>query len=73
MKRPLGESATALPLQLLAAFVTELLWRGCKAFGPFPASLYAFGIRCQDLSVGRLADLAEGALRQGWTPGSVGD
>jgi hypothetical protein len=64
IKRPLGESATALPLQLIAAFVTDLLWRVFKAFGHFPASLYEFVTRCQELSLVRLADLADGALRQ---------
>jgi hypothetical protein len=63
-KRPLGESATALPLQLIAAFVTDLLWRVCKAFGHFPARLYEFVARCQDMSLARLADVADGALRQ---------
>lgn len=64
IKRPLGESATALPLQLIAAFVTDLLWRVFKAFGHFPASLYEFVSRCQELSLVRLADVADGALRQ---------
>jgi Transposase DDE domain len=64
IKRPLGESATALPLQLIAAFVTDLLWRVFKAFGHFPASLYEFVTRCQELSLVRLADIADGALRQ---------
>jgi Transposase DDE domain len=64
IKRPLGESATALPLQLIAAFVTDLLWRVFKAFGHFPASLYEFVTRYQELSLVRLADIAAGALRQ---------
>jgi hypothetical protein len=64
IKRPLGESATALPLQLIAAFVTDLLWRVFKAFGHFPASLYEFVTRCQELSLVRLADLTDGALRR---------
>jgi Transposase DDE domain len=64
IKRPLGESATALPLQLIAAFVTDLLWRVFKAFGHFPASLYEFVSRCQELSLARLADVTDGALRQ---------
>jgi hypothetical protein len=51
IKRPLGESATALPLQLIAAFVTDLLWRVFKAFGHFPASLYEVVSRCQELSL----------------------
>jgi hypothetical protein len=64
IKRPLGESAPALPLQLLAAFVTDLLWRVFKAFGHFPASLYECVTRCQELSLVRLVDIADGALRQ---------
>jgi hypothetical protein len=64
IKRPLGESANALPLQLSAAFVTDLVWRVFKAFGHFPASLYKFVTRGQELSLVRLADLADGALRQ---------
>jgi hypothetical protein len=64
IKRPLGESANALPLQLIAAFVTDLLWRVFKAFGHFPASLYEFVTRCQELSLVRLTDIAEGTLRQ---------
>jgi hypothetical protein len=64
IKRPLGESANALPLQRIAAFVTDLLWRVFKAFGHFPASLYEFVTRCQELSLVRLADVADGALRQ---------
>jgi DDE family transposase len=64
IKRPLGESANARPLQLSAAFVTDLLWRVFKAFGHFPASLYEFVTRCQELSLVRLADIADGTLRQ---------
>jgi hypothetical protein len=64
IKRPLGESANALPLQLLAAFVTDLLWRVFKTFGHFPASLYEFVTRCQELSLVRLTDITEGTLRQ---------
>lgn len=63
-KRPLGESATALPLQLLAACVTDLLWRVFKAVGHFPASLSEFVTRCQELSLVRLTDIAEGSLQQ---------
>jgi DDE family transposase len=64
IKRPLGERATALPLQLSAAFVTDLLGRVCKACGHFPARRYAFVTRGQELSLVRLADIADGALRQ---------
>jgi Transposase DDE domain len=64
IKRPLGEGANALPLQLIAAFVTDLLWRVFKAFGHFSASLYEFVTRCQELSLVRLADITDGALRR---------
>jgi Transposase DDE domain len=64
IKRPLGESANALPLQLIAAFVADLLWRVFKAFGHFPASLYEFVTRCQELSLVRLTDITDGALRR---------
>jgi hypothetical protein len=64
LKQPLGESATALPLQLIAAFVADLLWRVFKTFGHFPASLYEFVMRCQELSLVRLADMTTGALRR---------
>ena len=67
IKHPLGESATALPLHLIAAFVTDLLWRVFKAFGHFPASLYEFVTRCQELSLVRLVDIANGALRRALT------
>lgn len=63
LKRPVGERANALPLHLIAAVVTDLLWRVFKALGHCPASLYEFVTRCQELSLGRLADVAEGALR----------
>jgi Transposase DDE domain len=64
IKQPLGESASALPLQLIAAFVPDLLWRVFKAFGHFPASLYEFVTRCQELSLVRLTDMTTGALRR---------
>jgi hypothetical protein len=64
LKRPVGESATALPLHLIAALVTGLLWRVLTAFGPFSASPYEFVTRCQELRLGRLAAITDGALRR---------
>lgn len=64
LKRPLGERANALPLQLIAACVTDLLWRVFNACGHFPASLYEVVTRCQEMSLARLADIADGTLRQ---------
>ena len=42
IKEPLGSSANALPLQLVAAFVTDLLLRVFKHAGGFNGTLYAF-------------------------------
>jgi hypothetical protein len=42
IKEPLGRSENALPLQIVAAFVTDLLLRVCKHAGGFKETLYAF-------------------------------
>ena len=42
IKEPLGCSENALPLQIVAAFVTDLLLRVCKHAGGFKGTLYAF-------------------------------
>jgi Transposase DDE domain len=64
IKRPLGETANALQLQILGAFVADLLWRVFKAFGHFPKSLYEFVTRYQELSLVRVVDLPAGAFRR---------
>ena len=64
IKEPLGERANALQLQIVAAFVTDLLWRAFKTFGGFRGSLYEFVTRCQELSLVRIADLVDRAFRQ---------
>ncbi len=64
IKKPLGESQDALQIQLVAAFVADLLWRVFKTWGRFPASLYEFVTRCQELSLVRLDDVAPGAFRR---------
>jgi hypothetical protein len=64
IKRPLGETANALQLQIIAAFVADLLWRVFKAFGHFPTSLYEFVTRYQELSLVRVVDVPPGAFRQ---------
>jgi hypothetical protein len=64
IKRPLGETANALQLQILGAFVADLLWRVFKTFGHFPKSLYEFVTRYQELSLGRVADVPPGAFRR---------
>jgi len=64
IKEPLGESAKALQIQIVAAFVTDLLWRAFKTFGGFAGSLYEFVTRCQEMSLVRISDLADRAFRR---------
>ena len=64
IKEPLGRSETALQNQIVAAFVTDLLWRVFKAFGHFPKSLYEFVTRYQELSLVRITDVPPGGFRQ---------
>lgn len=61
VKEPLGRSANALPLQIVAAFVTDLLLRVFKQGGGFQGSLYEFVTTCRDLALVPLARL--GTLR----------
>lgn len=63
LKRPLGQTANALQLQIIAAFVCDLLWRVFKALGHFPKTLYEFVTRYQELSLVRVADVPFGAFR----------
>jgi hypothetical protein len=64
IKRPLGETANALQLQILGAFVADLLWRVFKAFGHFPKSLYEFVTRYQELSLIQVTAIPPGAFRR---------
>lgn len=64
VKRPLGQTANALQLQIIAAFVCDLLWRVFKALGHFPKTLYEFVMRYQELSLVRVADVPFGAFRR---------
>jgi hypothetical protein len=64
IKRPLGETANALQLQILGAFVADLLWRVFKALGHFPKSLYEFVTRYQELSLVQVAAIPLGTFRQ---------
>ena len=57
VKEPLGRSANALPLQIVAAFVTDLLLRVFKHSGGFRGSLYEFVTLCRDLALVPLAQL----------------
>ena len=57
VKEPLGRSANALPLQIVAAFVTDLLLRAVKHSGAYRGSLYEFVTLCQAVAVVPLAQL----------------
>jgi IS4 transposase len=64
IKRPLGESENALPVQIVSAFVTDLLLRAFKHSSGFTSSLYEFVSTCQELSLVPLKELTKGALRR---------
>ena len=62
IKEPLGRSEHALPLQIVAAFVTDLLLRAFKHCGGFKGKLYEFVTTCRDLALVPIARL--GSLRE---------
>jgi hypothetical protein len=64
IKRPLGESENALPVQIVSAFVTDLLLRAFKHSSSFTSSLYEFVSNCQELSLVPLKELTNGTLRR---------
>jgi hypothetical protein len=64
IKRPLGNSENALPVQLVSAFVTDLLLRAFKHSSGFTSSLYEFVSNCQELSLVPLKELTKGILRR---------
>jgi hypothetical protein len=64
IKRPLGESENALPVQIVSAFVTDLLLRAFKHSSGFTRSLYEFVSNCQELSLVPLKELTNGTLRR---------
>jgi hypothetical protein len=64
IKRPLGNSENALPVQIVGAFVTDLLLRTFKHSSGFTSSLYEFVSTCQELSLVPLKELTKGALRR---------
>lgn len=51
VKEPLSRSENGLPLQIVAAFVTDLLLRVFKQGGAFKGRLYEFITTCRDLSL----------------------
>jgi hypothetical protein len=62
VKEPLGRNSNALPLQIVAAFVTDLLLRAFKHSGGFKGSLYEFVTTCRDVSLTPICRL--GSLRE---------
>jgi hypothetical protein len=64
IKRPLGNSENALPVQIVSAFVTDLLLRAFKHSSGFTSSLYEFVSNCQEFSLVPLKELANNALRR---------
>jgi DDE family transposase len=64
IKRPLGESENALPVQIVSAFVTDLLLRAFKHSSGFTSSLYEFVSHCQEFSLVPLKELTQGILRR---------
>lgn len=65
VKEPLGRSENGLPLQIVAAFVTDLLLRIFKQASGVKGSLYGFVTTCRDLSlvpISHLLSLRDGLL-----------
>lgn len=62
VKEPLGRSENALALQIVAAFVTDLLLRAFKQCGGFKGNLHEFVELCREMLLSppdRLGDLQE--------------
>jgi putative transposase len=64
IKRPIGESENALPVQIVSALVTDVLLRAFKHSSGFTSSLYEFVSTCQELSLVPLKELTNSALRR---------
>jgi hypothetical protein len=65
IKRPLGENEQALQLQILSAFVTDLLLKAFKHSSGFTTRLYDFVSRCKAASLTPSSEMpADSTLRQ---------
>jgi hypothetical protein len=64
IKRPLGNSDNALPVQIVSAFVTDVVLRAFKHSSGFTSSLYEFVSHCQEFSLVPLKELTKGILRR---------
>ena len=51
IKQPLGRSEQALPVQIVGAFITDLLLRAFEHSSGFTSGLYEFVTRCQEMSL----------------------
>jgi hypothetical protein len=65
VKEPLGRSEQAMPVQIVGAFVTDLLLRAFKQSSSFTGSHYEFVARCQEVSLTSVDQIPEeSALRK---------
>lgn len=70
VKEPLGESENALPLQIVAAFVTDLVLRAFKHCGGFKGPLYEFVKTCREISLTPISGVI-GPMRQALAAAAV--
>jgi hypothetical protein len=70
VKEPLGENENALPLQIVAAFVTDLVLRAFKHSGGFKGALYDFVKTCREIALIPIFGVI-GPMRQALTAAAV--
>jgi hypothetical protein len=70
VKEPLGESENALPLQIVAAFVTDLVLRAFKHSGGFKGALYDFVKTCREIALVPISGVI-GPMRKTLTAAAV--
>jgi len=70
VKEPLGESENALPLQIVAAFVTDLALRAFNHCGGFKGTLYDFVKTCREIALIPISGVI-GRMRQALVAAAV--
>jgi hypothetical protein len=70
VKEPLGESENALPLQIVAAFVTDLVLRAFKHCGGFKGPLYDFVKTSREVALIPISEII-GPMRQALAAAAV--
>ena len=70
VKEPLGESENALPLQIVGAFVTDLVLRAFKHSGGFKGALYDFVKTRREIALIPISGVI-GPMRQALTAAAV--